>query len=374
MLIMMALTENSSEVEKMLGFSKKVVLTIFSLQGGGAERFVLTLAEGFRQLGYEPHIVCFKKQVDYDNVAFPVHFLDYQSVRWLPKSLRHPLFAKKFDNYVRKHICHTPALVLSNLWQVDQTLKFSQLLNRVFVIHNTLSKEKQVHTYLSDKKLRNVYEHQHIAAVSQGVLDDFRKIVPDTLSITAIHNPIDQQSIVLQAQQTSIIATYPALNQGYLVHVGKFKQQKNHQLLLQAYALTDRSLPLVLVGQGGLQADCETLAKRLGIEDKVWFMGFHPNPYPWIASATGMVLSSIYEGFGIVIAEALALGVPVISTDCQSGPAEILPSTNLVPVNDTDALAEKMTQLMHHPASFRHPFDEKLLPKAVAQRYLNLVS
>ena len=152
------------------------------------------------------------------------------------------------------------------------------------------------------------------------------------------------------------------------------KKQKNHHLLLQAYAETDQLLPLVLVGQGGLQAECEALAKQLGISDKVFFVGFHSNPYPWIASATGMVLSSIYEGFGIVIAEALALDVPVISTDCESGPAEILPSNNLIPVNDADALAEKMTQLMHHPAYFSHPFNEKLLPKSVAQRYLNLVS
>ena len=156
--------------------------------------------------------------------------------------------------------------------------------------------------------------------------------------------------------------------------MGKFKKQKNHHLLLQAYAETDQLLPLVLVGQGGLQAECEALAKQLGISDKVFFVGFHSNPYPWIASATGMVLSSIYEGFGIVIAEALALDVPVISTDCESGPAEILPSNNLIPVNDADALAEKMTQLMHHPAYFSHPFNEKLLPKSVAQRYLNLVS
>lgn len=206
--------------------SKKIVLAIFSLQGGGAERFILTIAEGFRQLGYEPHIVCFKKQVDYDNILFPLHFLDYQSVRWLPKPLRHPLFAKKFDSYVRNHISQKPALVLSNLWQVDQTLVYSQLPNRVFVIHNTLSKEKQVHTYLSDKKLKQVYRHQRIAAVSQGVMDDFIHIVPNMLSITAIHNPIDQPSIVLQSKQLSIIEQYPALSHGYLVHVGKFKKQK----------------------------------------------------------------------------------------------------------------------------------------------------
>lgn len=62
---------------------------------------------------------------------------------------------------------------------------FSRLPNRVFVIHNTLSKEKQVHTYLSDDKLRKVHQQQRIATVSEGVLDDFIKIVPSTLSITA---------------------------------------------------------------------------------------------------------------------------------------------------------------------------------------------
>lgn len=358
--------------------NKTVVLTVFSLQGGGAERFVLTLAEGFKRLGYEPHIVCFKSQIDYARPDIPLHFLSYQSYRWLPKGVRHRIFAKAFDNYVHRRITDRPVLVLSNLWQVDQTLTHSQLPNKVFVIHNTLSKEKQVHTYLNDNALCEVYQYQHIVAVSRGVKNDFIKIVSDPDSIIDIHNPIDRDSILLQAQEdkelNQLYANYPILNQGYIIHVGKFKTQKNHEGLLAAYAKSKQILPLMLVGQGNLQENCIAQCEALGIQNKVVFAGFTPNPYPLMAHAKGMVLSSIYEGFGIVIAESLALGVPVISTDCESGPSELLPAKNLVPVGDVEALANKLNELMVDPIGFLSDFDIKLLPESVAKQYLSVVS
>lgn len=107
--------------------NKIVVLVIFNLQGGGAERFVLTLAKAFLKLGYQPHVVCFKRHMDYalpDGIHY--HFLNYQAYRWLPKgSLRHRLFARRFDRYVRQHI-GLPALLLSNLYSVDQVLQLQQ--------------------------------------------------------------------------------------------------------------------------------------------------------------------------------------------------------------------------------------------------------
>lgn len=358
----------------MCNSNNKVILTIFSLQGGGAERFVLTLAEGFKSIGYEPHIICFKKQIDYPAPSTPVHFLSYQSYRWMPKSIRNKAFAKVFDKYVKNNISDSPALVISNLWQVDQVLAYSKLPNRLFVIHNTLSKEKRIHTYLTDEALQRVYSNQNIVAVSEGVKQDFEGIVKHIRSITAIHNPIDRESILKAAEQRELlhklISKYPSLEKGYLIHVGKFKAQKNHTDLIKAYARSNQGKPLLLVGQGELKQECENLCDELCVADKVIFYGFEPNPYPLIANADAMVLSSIYEGFGIVIAEALALEVPVISTDCESGPRELLPEDNLVEVGDIEGLSDKLNKVIENPEDFKSSFDLDLLPDKVATKYL----
>lgn len=355
----------------------KVILAIFSLQGGGAERFVLTLAEGFKSIGYEPHIICFKKQMDYPEPSNPVHFLSYQSYRWMPKSIRNKAFARAFDKYVKKNISSTPALVISNLWQVDQVLVNSKLPNKLFVIHNTLSKEKNIHTYLTDEALKKVYSNQDIVAVSEGVKQDFEGIVNQIRSIVAIHNPIDRRSILKAAGEKDIlhklVNQYPLLKKGYLIHVGKFKTQKNHRDLIKAYAKSNQKKALLLVGQGELKQECEDLCNELGIKNKVIFCGFEPNPYPLIANADAMVLSSVYEGFGIVIAEALALGIPVISTDCESGPRELLPEANLVKVGDVEGLSTKLNEVSESPEVFKSSFDLDLLPDNVAQKYLQAI-
>lgn len=359
---------------------QSIVLATFTLQGGGAERFVLTLARAFVKLGFDTHIISFKAQVDYaldDGVS--VHFLDYQSYRWLPKPLRYPIFAKVFDSFVKQHI-GKPSLILSNLYQVDCVLHHSQLAKIAYVIHNTLSVEyrldqKNQESIKKIKALKKLYFNHPVVCVSQGVKDDFIEYLGQHSKITAIHNPIPLDEIVIQANAFDVNTRLPrACEQGYLIHVGKFKPQKDHQTLIKAYADSHRTVPLVLVGIGGEMASCQALVRALALDDKVIFVGFQANPFPFINHATAMVLSSQFEGFGIVIAESLSLGVPVISTDCPSGPSELLPAYCLVPLNDPSALTDKINQVMKRPQDFVTPFAVHLLPERVAHAYLDFMS
>ena len=347
--------------------AKTVVLATFTLQGGGAERFVLTLAQAFAQLGYQAHVVSFKQQVDYtlpEGVHY--HFLNYQAYRWLPKGAwRYRIFARVFDRYVRSHI-GSPQLTLSNLYQVDNVLHYSRLPHIVYVLHNTASIEYGLaqHPHRA-AALAALYANHPLVGVSRGVVADYGRHVATHPYISAIHNPIDRQSIAALST-----AFKPEMAAGYIVHVGRFKLQKDHALLIRAYAQSSTQVPLVLVGTGPEMAACQALAVTLGVADRVIFAGFQANPYPFIRHAGLMVLSSRFEGFGIVIAEALALGVPVVSTDCESGPRELLPTHCLVPVGDVAALANKINQALAQPQHFATAFDESWLPEAVAHAYL----
>lgn len=346
--------------------TKKILLATFTLQGGGAERCVLTLANAYAKMGYETHVMCFKNQQDYPvDASVKLHFLNYQRYRWMPKGLRNRVFSRVFDAYVNTHI-GTPELVISNLFPVDSVLRFSHLPNTVFVIHNTLSEEYQLAKHPQKLAiLTQLYTSKPCICVSEGVKQDFIKHI-NNQQVCSIHNPIDKP-LIKQLAEAGATLDLPA---EFLVHVGSFKHAKAHDILLKSYAKTEKNLPLVLLGQGPLLSDIQQLAAQLEITEKVIFAGFQANPYSIIKRASGMVLASRFEGFGLVIAEAQALGVPVISTDCPSGPAELLPKTNLVAVEDINALANKLKQLMLEPKTFITPFNTDLLPQSVASAYL----
>lgn len=348
---------------------KKIVLAIFTLQGNGAERFALTLAKGLVDAGHEAHIVYFKNIIDLpipENIQ--LHFFDYQKYRAIPKFMRIGFAARAFDKFVLKNI-GMPDLVLSNLYPVDFILAHSQLPNVHLVIHNTTSQEyaKQL-TPKFIEQLKKTYLAKSCIGVSEGVTRDFRLLFGEKSQIKTIYNPIDVDTILQTANE--FIPEY----QDYIVHVGKFKQQKRHDILIKAYAKANVPQKLVLVGTGELMETSKQLVKELNIEDKVIFAGFQKNPYPFIKHAKLMVVSSDFEGFSIAILEALALGTPIISTDCPSGPNEVLASNHLVPVQDIDALANKVEEALVDTTSYTIEFDQKFLPVQTAREYLDLIN
>jgi glycosyltransferase involved in cell wall biosynthesis len=132
--------------------------------------------------------------------------------------------------------------------------------------------------------------------------------------------------------------------------------QKDFATLLKAFSHVRRSQPahLVIIGEGRLRSELEALAQSLGIDKDVWMPGFTDNPYAFMGRASVLVLSSICEGLPNVLLEALACGCPIVSTDCPSGPSEILQNGTvgpLVPVGDVQALAKAILSTLEWPPS-----------------------
>jgi glycosyltransferase involved in cell wall biosynthesis len=139
-----------------------------------------------------------------------------------------------------------------------------------------------------------------------------------------------------------------------IITVGTLKAQKNHALLISAFALLRRrrSAKLMILGKGPLLAALQQQAEQEGVAEDVLFPGFSTNPTAYMASAKLFVLSSDYEGFGNVLVEAMRLRLSLVSTDCKSGPAEILGSGRfgkLVPRGDPAALADAMDDALDSP-------------------------
>jgi glycosyltransferase involved in cell wall biosynthesis len=142
-----------------------------------------------------------------------------------------------------------------------------------------------------------------------------------------------------------------------LINVGRLAPQKDHETLLRAFALVRAGRPglrLAVVGGGSENAlaRLQALAGELGVAQAVAFLGYQPNPLRYVARAQLFVLSSRFEGFPNVLLEALACGTPVVSTDCPSGPREILDEGaygELVPVGDPATMAAAIGRTLEAP-------------------------
>ena len=243
---------------------KKVVLVISSLQGNGAERFVLTLAKGLQGYGCEAHIVYFRNKIDLPIPnAVKLHYFNYNKFKIIPKFMRQKFIAPYLDKFILNNIGKAD-LILSNLYPIDGVLAHSQLNNVHLVIHNTTSQEyvgKLNPKFIN--LLKRIYLQKPCVGVSEGVTQDFKQLFGEQSQITTIYNPIDVDEVRKTADE------YVPAYQDYIVHVGKFKQQKRHDILIRAYAKANVSQKLVLVGTGGLMEASKQLVKDLNIDKLV---------------------------------------------------------------------------------------------------------
>ncbi len=194
-----------------------------------------------------------------------------------------------------------------------------------------------------------------LVTVSNGVADDLSQCtgIPRD-RITTIYNPIVSPELIDKARAHLDHSWFQRGNPPVLLGAGRLTPQKDFPTLLRAFARlrAERCVRLLILGEGQQRAELETLASALGVAQDVALPGFVENPYAYMERAAVFVLSSAWEGLPGVLIQALACGCPVVSTDCPSGPAEILAGGiygKLVPVGDAAALAKALASTLDAP-------------------------
>lgn len=356
----------------------KISILLPDLRAGGAERVSLDLAGALTSLGHEVAFVLRQavgEYLDEARMQWPIVDLGARRVREVPMRL---------SRYLSQE---SPDAVIANMWPLTTAAVVSRSLARsnarlLIVDHGMLSSAYRdwglLHNVIMRGSLRLSYPRADaVVAVSRGVARDVATLAGLAEDrVTVIHNPIPPKPWPNDVALRRANARWPSTGPGRVLAVGTLKPVKNFPLLLQAIArLPQEVAQLMIVGCGAEEGHLRRLTQQLGITSRVVFAGYQSDPSPFYASADLFVLSSDHEGFGNVLVEALSFGCPVVSTDCPSGPAEILEDGKwgkLVPVGDADALARAI-QMSLQEDSDRDALRrraEAFRPEVAARRYL----
>ena len=335
---------------------RKVFIYLPNLAGGGAERLTLNLLPRFREAGYEPALVLNTRSgALLPHVPTDIRIISLEASRSL----------KAIGKLRRLLSEERPDILLSNLGHNNIIALWSRALSRaptrvVVCQHSVLSQESLhdgnwQHRVLPAVSAVFLRLADGIVAVSRGVADDMARILRLRRSaISVIYNPVLTRDFDHRAAASLNHAWFAAGTMPVVLGVGRLVPEKDFGTLIKAFALLRQIMPckLILVGDGPARADLVRLCQDLGIATDVDFVGFQENPLPYIRQAALLALSSTYEGFGNVLAEAMGCGTPVISTDCPYGPAEILAGGRfgaLVPVGDAERMAQAMQEALLSP-------------------------
>ena len=299
-------------------FPKKIAILLPSMKFGGGERVSLNLAREMKELGICVDIVVMRKEgellLDAEN-----HFrvIDLHCL----KTYRLP------DKLLKYIIVNRPCAVISSFWKLNLCACLSRLLLPLFKLilweHSPPSKTPLSPTWLYAISATLFYPIAlKIVAVSNGVNLDIKKhTIGLNRKLVTIYNPVAPPDRSLRRNYTSVNDVCPKI-----ICVGRLDKEKNFALAIRAFAQFSKSnvAMLLIVGDGVLRESLEKLCKELKVDNLVKFNGFSSNPYQLIIDSDLLVMSSDFEGLPSVIIEALYCGLPVVSTDCTSGPRELL--------------------------------------------------
>mgnify|MGYP000901264102 CR=1 FL=1 len=338
---------------------QSIALFLPSLRGGGAERVMINLARGFSEQGLEVDLVLAKAEGPYLSQVPPeVRVIDLDSSRVLTS----------LPGLVRYLRCERPRTLLSTLDHANIVAiwarKLARVPNRLVVrvasnLSESASNAPSLRGRLMPRLVQKFYPlADTVVAVSQGVANDLTSTAGlQRERIQVIYNPVVTADLFEKARESLEHPWFVPGEPPVILSVGRLTKAKDHPTLIRAFARIRRehSARLMILGEGEDRPNLEALIRELDLEEDVSLPGFVDNPFQYMKRASVFVLSSRWEGLPNTLIQAMAVGTPVVSTDCPSGPAEILEGGQwgrLVPVGDVEEMAAAIIATLNDP---NHP-------------------
>lgn len=345
------------------------------LVGGGAERVTLDLARGLVSLGNDVGLVLAHADgalAADERGSSTVPITDLGRARTLAALV--PL-----ARHLRRE---RPEVIVAVLSHAGLVAALARLLARsparlVVMQHNTMTANVRRSPHARDRLVpllsRILFGGTTVVcAVSQGVAEDFAEVTGLSRDrIEVVPNPIDYAHIDELSQEPLPTGLAPTLGTRLLVAAGRLVEQKDFATLIHAFSRLPRDCRLLILGEGPQRAALEQLVRDRGLEGRVLLPGFVANPYPVFRAAEVFVLSSLWEGLPTVLLEVLAFDAAIVSTDCRSGPREILAGDlrgTLVPVGDADALATAVARALEDRTPGGRRLDDRAAVRAPYHR------
>jgi glycosyltransferase involved in cell wall biosynthesis len=361
---------------------EKLIIFIGSLRGGGAERVCVTLSNELASKGAEIDLVVLNldRAIWHTELSDKVNLVNLKVAHTRGAFFAYKKYLKKVD----------PKIILSFNSQISVVLIVLRLM---FRLKFTLFSRNINYLSISRNASRNFW-NAYVVKISTKLLypmsdciiaqcEAMKTDLVETLrikesKIVVINNPVNRKFESLSGSQRSAILS----GQDYLLCIGRLDRQKSFHYAITAFsriAQKHQALRLKIVGKGALESKLREQVIALGVADRVDFEGFQGDITPYYLSAKATVLTSLYEGFPNVLVESLAMGIPIVSFDCSSGPSEIVQNGvngYLVEYKNVDHLEQCLSRVVNHKFCQKRirKTSAKFSTNKIIEKYINVLS